>query len=797
MITAGQPITYQGLLAQHERIRIPRLQRDFAQGRKGPKETDVRNTFLDVLHDTLVRASDPAFTPLNLDFVYGNVEKVPTTHFSLLDGQQRLTTLFLLHWVLAWRDGDESWKHFTEVFRESGGHSRFSYHVRTSSREFFNVLVAHRPSHLETQAPGFDLKEWVTDQPWYFQYWRLDPTVQGVLEMLRAMHRHALFQVRPGDLYRQLTDAARPVITFQLLDLGEFPRADDLYIKMNARGKPLTAFETFKARYESKLAGHFSSNARRTIGSASFPVAEFVSRRLDTAWTDFFWSFHRETDSFDPKRVDEAFMNLFRMVALVTRNPDQATVSYTADIDLLRSQNPPTYSAFDTRSWLDADFSAAVVSLMESWCIGGMPLCSGGSFDEVGLLRQLFKDAASLTVPQTVLFSGYTLFIQKHEGHFESAELGEWMRVVHNLGYNSEIDRTDRVQSAAKGLRELLARSKGILSHVASLHNHAPVTGFAREQQREEAIKAGLLLADPAGWRPLIHGAESHGYFRGQIGFLLNFAGVTAEWEKTGNCAWPLPLHADYQNAFRSYLAKAEAMFDTAGLADLGEERWQRALLSLGDYLLPNGVANHSLLVNDVSKPFSWKRLLRDDNPRRDLLKQLWDRVTLREPLAPQLDAIIEASSDMEPWREALVRNVETIRYCSRRNIQRGDGNHVILLRKERLSAPHAELFTFVLDSRLTPPSPFTKGDYHERAVPHIPLLFEWRGEQRCLELRGLDGHFELRLKLPMVDQLTTLLERRGAFEQEGSPPEWLVRRTDSANLTATLTAIGELLLNS
>jgi hypothetical protein len=797
MITTPHPITYQELLARHERIRIPRLQRDYAQGRSGPKETDVRKGFLEVLRTALERTGDAGFTPLNLDFVYGSAESEPDNHFSPLDGQQRLTTLFLVHWLLAWRDGEESWRHFSATFRDAEGRSRFSYDVRTSSRDFFNELVAHRPPMTEAAGARFSLKTWIIDQPWYFQYWRLDPTVQGVLAMLDEMHRHALFRLRPGMLYGQLTNSERPAITFQLLNLGDFRLSDDLYIKMNARGKPLTAFETFKARYETKLRDHFPDSTRRTICTAAFSMHEFIPRRLDTAWTDFFWTYHKDAGPLVTQRVDESFMNLFRMVALVTRDPTKDKGNYWLDIETLRSEeNPPTYSAFESRRWLDSDFSALLVSLLESWCATRLPLSAGGLFDEPALLRQLFLDPAGLTVPQVVLFCGYALFVHKHEGQFQPEELSEWMRIVHNLGYNSEIDRNDRVQNAAKGLSELLPHSRSILAHIAKLDRQTGITGFARDQQREEALKAGLLLADSEGWRPLIDQAERHGYFRGQIGFLLKFSGVTAEWERTGDCAWAGDIHARLQSSFRAYLAKAEMMFDAKGLIDLGEneERWTRALLGLGDYLLENGSSSHSFLVNDASKPFSWKRLLRDDDEQRDLLKRLWDHPTFAAPLVAGLDAIIQSASGMEPWREALVRNAEAIRYCEQRNIQHSGDNHVILLMRKKRSAPHAELVTFLLHPRLQPPSPFTKGDYFERDEPHIPLHFPWRDEPYSLGVYGRDGFFELWVNLQLPCALGTLLEEGGGFTTEADFPDWLMRPVPHSDLDRTLGEIAYLL---
>ncbi len=53
----------------------------------------VRNRFLDALKNAITS------TPITLDFVYGDIDAEGT--LTPLDGQQRLTTLFLLHWYAA------------------------------------------------------------------------------------------------------------------------------------------------------------------------------------------------------------------------------------------------------------------------------------------------------------------------------------------------------------------------------------------------------------------------------------------------------------------------------------------------------------------------------------------------------------------------------------------------------------------------------------------------------------------------------------------------------------------------
>ena len=115
-------------------VLIPIVQRDYAQGR--PSSATVREHFLAALYRALERAGTGA-PPLDLDFVYGYAAE-GTRRFVPIDGQQRLTTLFLLHWFLAIRDDE------LEDFRTwalAGRGARFHYAVRDSSDDFLRDLA--------------------------------------------------------------------------------------------------------------------------------------------------------------------------------------------------------------------------------------------------------------------------------------------------------------------------------------------------------------------------------------------------------------------------------------------------------------------------------------------------------------------------------------------------------------------------------------------------------------------------------------------------------------------------------
>ena len=81
---AGRPI--------HE-IEIPIIQRDFAQGRRDDETRTIRDRFVDAIVDAITSDRN-----MGLDFIYGDVK---AGVLRPLDGQQRLTTLFLLHWYVA------------------------------------------------------------------------------------------------------------------------------------------------------------------------------------------------------------------------------------------------------------------------------------------------------------------------------------------------------------------------------------------------------------------------------------------------------------------------------------------------------------------------------------------------------------------------------------------------------------------------------------------------------------------------------------------------------------------------
>lgn len=327
-----------------DKVEIPLIQRDFAQGRKSLEVDRIRRDFLQEL-SSAVRGNKN----LELDFIYGIQEG---DRFAPLDGQQRLTTLFLLHWMVATRRG---------ALGGSQPWTNFSYATRPSARIFSERIIAN-PAPKDTQG----LDAWIQDQPWHLHTWRFDPTVRSMLVMIRSLEA-ALEECDWEDAWQRLANRDAPAVSFYVMPLQDDISGDDLYIKMNSRGKPLTDFENFKARFEKAL-GNSPLSRRAATSATSF------ERKIDGDWTETLWKYRGEDDV-----IDDEFLRymIFILEVCEWRNSTPTVESLTledrAERILLTDPSAAEnlafmFSAFDTWTGVDvkAYFSSRFTTAPES-----------------------------------------------------------------------------------------------------------------------------------------------------------------------------------------------------------------------------------------------------------------------------------------------------------------------------------------------------------------------------------------------------------------------------------------------
>lgn len=552
-----QKMTFWNFL-QNNKIEIPIIQRDYAQGRLGKEY--LRRSFLSSIKEAL---DDNSKSQLKLDFVYGssgNGKMLP------LDGQQRLTTLWLLHWYIALRAGEGE---LTEdVCRVLSG---FSYETRISSREFCDNLCV--PQHFE-RFDGYDVVGFITTQTWFYSAWKQDPTIQSMLRMLSGTKINdkngediidgieELFkdttESQFKDYWKKLRSNDAPIV-FYFLPLNEFKLTDDLYIKMNARGKQLTSFENFKADLIGYITRQSEDKTLEKIQQKEWnglmDPQSGIPIKLDTDWTDIFWKNRSKDNSVD--EIYFAFINRFFLNELVCQKDANNKYVYTAkqleegnsvfsylygsesddtkieyvgiekykDIPLLFLKN-----LSNTLNRVPSDFNLS--SFNPKWV--------GQDFQYIPIYKE--SSISSLEQKDRIAFHAITKYIQVET--FDAVSFRQWMRVVWNIVENAGVNSISSMIGVMRLIDELSIHSHEVYSFLDSQKSGKTITSnAAQEQLNQEINKAVQILygeqrADNNPWEDVIVRAEQHAFFKGSIHFLYQDAYGVAKWKELFDIKW-------------------------------------------------------------------------------------------------------------------------------------------------------------------------------------------------------------------------------------------------------------------
>lgn len=560
-------------LLNEYKVVIPLIQRDYAQGRKDKRTTEVRKKLLQDINTALI---DTNVRPLDLNFIYG---KSSNGKFIPLDGQQRLTTLFLVY-LFAYRDNDEC--DFL---------GNFSYETRNSSTQFFKSLFENRKTiFTETKTPS----EIITDEPWFADSWQLDPTVQGALKTLDDISDSFDYGL---DYVSVLSDSSNQKLVFNFLDIDKLGSEDELYIKLNSRGRPLTDFENFKARFIDRIK-KLDSHLER----------EF-SQNIDTKWTDVIWN-------IDKNAFDTNFLNLF-------------------EIALINNLDSLDYSKRD--NWtLEIDFETIEISHIKI-IVSVLDFLSENKVPEVSSILE--RSIVNKTLKDRIYFHVISTFLEYH-GDTLDTSYKNWYRIFKNLINNSVIESQDPYERAIKGINEQIEHTSDLLEYLAEENR---INGFSIEQVDEEIEKAKLITSDDS-YREVIEGAEKHRYFDGQIRSCFYFEANDLPSKKI--------------DIISSYWNKISEMFtETKPKEGL---LMRTALLSLGDYTVYIGKYK-TLCLDNPNETGSLKSLFSSQNEyvkklldKIDITKPLDDeyRRIIQENLK---------NTDKKSWRYAFITYYETM----------------------------------------------------------------------------------------------------------------------------------------
>lgn len=832
--------SFYGLLANNKVV-VPIIQRDYAQGRNNDKAEEVRTEFLDSL---FIYLSDGESH--DLDFVYGTIENsTPKKSFIPLDGQQRLTTLFLLHWYLMQqmmhKEKDNSYaQKIYGVLKDQNSlvsKSMFSYRTRQSSSDFCDKLVdvrldfeqlldkeVYQENGKKTKVPS--VAETIRNYNWFATKWNYDPTVQSMLTMLDAIHEK-FGQADHGQFLERLLDPNNPAIAFVYMDLDEYKLSDELYIQMNSRGKPLTPFENFKAKFEQyvgdimetdpakkkkeykgldvsvldEIKQSVESNCKQgqsTIDS----VKKYFSFNIDTKWTNLFWAYcieelnnpeiENKQDNLEKVLtgiLDKKMANFIRVILTFQYAVEGSDPKAVIGGVLQNEKNAYiSFSQYEKNKILSPGSVEYLISAFDILSNKNQKInvkCSSSKyFNEEEVFESIINHGLiEVNYAELIRFHAYLRYLI----YFGKAQnyLDEWMRFVYNLSEltNTRTDDPSRFAAAIKSISKILddmknAKESHILKFLDGQDNDFKMSHFSSWQVKEEVIKAHLMQrsTDSFNWKDEILKLERHGYFNGQIGFILEFSGIVEYFTQNNNfIGWSNAEEQKYYDDFVKNGKIASELFkynyENRELAK--ESLLERAAMTVDwKYMLGYHGANSQYPVNDchayllcttessMQRDFSWRKVLHIDTNdafRHQPIKDLFSKIDENNVEISVQDIINKAKSSKPinqlSWVDAFVRYPANMKKC-RYGIVHFADNRCILFHGVKYSKNDAELFTYTIWEKEIKSTPITNkfelsykfaNFTQEWCYPHIMCKFTFGDQDYAIRIMTVANNWDFK----------------------------------------------------
>lgn len=711
------------LIEEQHKIRIPKIQRDYAQGRKSKKVEEIRTLFV----HALMRVVKGQVEEQELDFVYGSLAGkdagVDQRAFEPLDGQQRLTTLFLLHWMLG-----------CDKLSTDGKHSVLTYETRSSSKEFCDELVVHKAQTYIDECKFIEDEkkrlpsEIIKKRDWYKWEWKFDPTVQSMLEVIDTIYKEMEGIADTEQCLNRLSN-----IRFNFLDLKDFNASDELFVKMNARGKQLSDFDIMKSTLEEELQ---IQKVEKKSDCNNYYVTDADEEEwrtyMDGKWIDMFWNKYarKAIEKGDEKKhaaieTEVRFRRLLlRLIALQLFSNDNVPqkvkeacyhvdekelgkLIYTYQDYIMPIRHKQGESLVDANA-TRIDFRILIDDINRLIYNTGnadnpdyheTTELLGSNFkvdidtpvgNTVATLFDVFLKEDRLGNDIEIIFYSVLLYLRIVGCEDCTSSLAwrenfrEWTSIMRNVFLNANLDqRIDKIglmENSIKGVERFANRFRNFLrdnsldinsqrdvvrQFIADIgqvkRNEFP--GIDNQGLQEEIDKAKLKIED-GRWIEAIDRAEAHNYLWGQIRCLINWS------------------HGDIE-VFNDYTNRLHHILNFTV-----EEENRLSFYSVLLCIVPDTWKNHKnrLFEFNKSRDNSIKRCLRDIGANDEYFGQpmkmvidKWIKEYHEMDVAEFFSSVIRDGMYASPaWIKCILENHDILNYSWRKKIFEKNG-HVIL----------------------------------------------------------------------------------------------------------------------
>lgn len=266
---------------ENDKVIIPDLQRDYCWG--NPISDNAEDSLARSFIDSILRLEKSQ--EITMGLIYGYYDKVLTPyHLQLCDGQQRLTTLFLIIGVInRMLPGNKYRDLLISNFEllEDDNEPHLLYGIRESSLYFLSDLTLHYflKDSLSVNELG--------DQSWFLNSYHHDPTIASIIRALTTIE----CKLKDCKNLELLGDFLILKLKFLFYDMDNRQNGEETFVVINTTGEPLTANQNLKPQI--MMANPSYSRCTNDSQNGVFNAAQ--DWEIMETW---FWK-HRKKNEYD------------------------------------------------------------------------------------------------------------------------------------------------------------------------------------------------------------------------------------------------------------------------------------------------------------------------------------------------------------------------------------------------------------------------------------------------------------------------------------------------------------------
>lgn len=669
----GETYTLAELFSGERRIIIPDLQRDYcwgdenntkSTGEKGELVSDFVNNLLTQFNDYKTKNDKER---LNLGLFYGY--EVPANHIQLCDGQQRLTTLYLLLGMINKKTIEQKEdSQLTEgklrchlisdfEYKHDDKEPYLNYAIRETSLYFLSDLVC------KFFIGNTDKVENIKSADWYFEYYNLDPSIQSMLKALAKIEKLFGEDSNSSLDFLEFGDWLINKVTFLYFDMENRKNGEETFVVINTTGESLSSTQNLKPLVLQEKNESFDNTCFKEEGKG-----------IDKCWEEietWFWQ-KRKADN---DTADVGFAEFLRWISIIEQVDKDAPKEEQTDsikklIQLILQGKHCDFPYKEISFEKIYNYWKALIWIVDQ---------RGFSFVEDYLspsVNNAVNNRNAISQNYCFVLLPVLKYVYENISSIES-DTNKQRNAKRIYEFFKNLIRIDNVSKAVNTLVGDTIKIIDLIKNgdlVDLINSKVDVSNISKQILTTEEKKKLEILKNSIDREPVevaFWKAQEHNIWSGEILPMI-------EWATDENGNFDL-------GKFNNYREKFAEVF--AGKCNANIDNTRRALLTRELKDFPRVFRGYT------NKCFGWEwsdwQVLINDN--KDEFKCFFDDLLKSDTLQNMID--VYATTTDKFYR--FVKNPELLAYCEQKNIQKRDSSYCLV--KQRQAKKYLELETFCL----------------------------------------------------------------------------------------------------